>query len=91
MKKDKVVILGSTGSIGTQSIDVINSVGDKNIIGLACNSNIKLLYKQVKKTNCKYVSIYDEQAAKDFTKLCKKKSLNIKIFQACLGLSNLQA
>ena len=89
MKKDKVVILGSTGSIGTQSIDVINSVGDKNIIGLACNSNIKLLYKQVKKTNCKYVAIYDEQEAKEFTKLCKKKSLNIKIFSGMPGLIKL--
>ena len=59
MKKDKVVILGSTGSIGTQSIDVIKSVGDKTIVGLACNSNIKLLYKQVTNTKCKYVAIYE--------------------------------
>ena len=89
MKKDKVVILGSTGSIGTQSIDVINSVGDKTIIGLACNNNIKLLYKQVIKTKCKYVSIYNEYAAREFTKICKKKNLNIKIFSGMSGLIKL--
>ena len=89
MKKDKVVILGSTGSIGTQSIDVIKSVGDKSIVGLACNSNIKLLYKQVTNTKCKYVAIYDEKAAEEFNKLCKKKGINVKVYSGMPGLIKL--
>lgn len=89
MKKDKVVILGSTGSIGTQSIDVIKSVGDKTIVGLACNSNIKLLYKQVTNTKCKYVAIYDEKAAEEFNKLCKKKGINVKVYSGMPGLIKL--
>ena len=89
MKKDKIVILGSTGSIGTQSLDVIKSVGDKTIVGLACNSNIKLLYKQVVDTKCKYVAIYNEEAAKDFTELCKKKKINVKVYSGMSGLIKL--
>lgn len=89
MKKDRVVILGSTGSIGTQSIDVIKSVGDKTIVGLACNSNIKLLYKQVTNTKCKYVAIYDEKAAEEFNKLCKKKGINVKVYSGMPGLIKL--
>lgn len=89
MKKDKIVILGSTGSIGTQSIDVIKSVGDKTIVGLACKSNVKLLYKQVLDTKCKYVAIYDEKAAEEFTELCKKKGLKVKIYSGMSGLIRL--
>ena len=91
MNKDKVVILGSTGSIGTQSIDVIKSVGDKTIVGLACNSNIKLLYKQVIDTKCKYVAIYDEKAAEEFKNICKKKNLKVKVFSGMSGLIKLAA
>ena len=32
-KKEKIIILGSTGSIGTQTIDVLKTVGDKEIYG----------------------------------------------------------
>lgn len=89
MRKEKVIILGSTGSIGTQSIDVIKTVGDKSIVGLACNSNIKLLYKQVIDTKCKYVAIYDEKAAEEFNKLCKKKKINVKVYSGMSGLIKL--
>ena len=89
MKKDKVVILGSTGSIGTQSIDVIKTVGDKTIVGLACNSNITLLYKQVIDTKCKYVAIYDEKAADEFNMLCKNKRINVNVYSGMPGLIKL--
>ena len=88
-KQNRIVILGSTGSIGTQSIDVINYVKDKQIIGLACNKNIKVLFKQVKQTKCKTVAIYDENAAEEFKILCKKKNINITIFSGMTGLIKL--
>ena len=69
MKNDRVVIIGSTGSIGTQAIDVIETVGDKKIVALACKSNIKKLYEQVKTTKVKTVAIYDEAAAEKFKKI----------------------
>lgn len=89
MKKDKVVILGSTGSIGEQTIDVIKTVGDKQVVGLACSSNVEKLYKQVKETKAKYVAIYDEDAANKFKNICKKKKINVKIFSGMDGLIKL--
>lgn len=82
MSRDKVVILGSTGSIGTQSIDVIKTVGDKDIIGLACLSDIEKLYKQVKQVHPKYVCIYDEKASLEF----KKYKCGVKVFTGMDGL-----
>ena len=89
MKKDKVVIIGSTGSIGTQAIDVIKTVGDKEIVALACKNNVKKLYEQVKLTKVKLVAIYDEDAANDFKNICKRNKLNIKILVGMDGLIKL--
>ena len=89
MKNEKVVILGSTGSIGTQAIDVIETVGDKKIVGLACNTNVKKLYKQVKQTKVKLVAIYDEDAASEFKNICSKKKLDVKVLTGMDGLIKL--
>ena len=54
-------ILGSTGSVGTQSLNVIDNNKKKfNIKFLAANTNSKLLIEQVKKFNPEYVCIYDK-------------------------------
>lgn len=89
MKKDKVVIIGSTGSIGTQTIDVIKTVGDKEIVALACKSNVKKLYEQVKLTKVKRVAIYDEDAASEFKNICKKNKLSVKVLTGMDGLTKL--
>ena len=89
MKKDKVVIIGSTGSIGTQTIDVIRTVGDKEIVALACKSNVKKLYEQVKLTKVKLVAIYDDKAADDFKNICRKNRLSVKILTGMDGLIKL--
>ena len=89
MKNEKVVILGSTGSIGTQAIDVIKTVGDKKIVALACKSNIKKLYEQVKQTKVKLVAIYDEDAASEFKNICSKKKLDVKVLTGMDGLIKL--
>ena len=89
MKKDKVVIIGSTGSIGTQTIDVIRAVGDKEIVALACKSNVKKLYEQVKLTKVKLVAIYDEDAASEFKNICRKNKLSVKVLTGMDGLTKL--
>lgn len=89
MKKDKVVIIGSTGSIGTQTIDVIKTVGDKDIVALACKSNVKKLYEQVKLTKVKLVAIYDEAAANNFKNICKKNKISVKVLVGMDGLIKL--
>ena len=47
--RKRVVILGSTGSIGVQTLDVVRAHPDRfEILGLACGSNCELLYRQIR-------------------------------------------
>ena len=43
----KIAILGSTGSIGTQTLEVVRENGDIEVLGLAAGSNIKMLEEQI--------------------------------------------
>lgn len=57
-KKRKISIIGSTGSIGTQALEVIEKLQDKfEIIALAGGNNVELLKQQVLKFKPKYVSV----------------------------------
>jgi 1-deoxy-D-xylulose-5-phosphate reductoisomerase len=61
MKKIRLVILGSTGSIGISALEVVQKNADRiELVGLSAHSNIKLLAEQVKKFNPKYVAVTDE-------------------------------
>ncbi len=56
--KKKITIIGSTGSIGTQALEVIEKISDEfEIIGLAAGSNVDLLNKQIEKFHPKTVCI----------------------------------
>ena len=58
--KRKISILGSTGSIGRQALEVIEKLGDKfEIIALAAGGNIDLLNEQIKKFKPKYAYASD--------------------------------
>lgn len=67
-----IALLGSTGSIGTQTLSVVDQFRDSlRIIGLAAGGNIDLLKKQSRKYNPRLVSVKDEQTAN----LLKKSNL----------------
>ena len=57
-----VTVLGSTGSIGTQSLEVIDSLGLK-VAALAARGSIDLLEKQIKKYKPRLAAVYDDIAA----------------------------
>ncbi|MBQ3312143.1 1-deoxy-D-xylulose-5-phosphate reductoisomerase [bacterium] len=58
MNKKRISIIGSTGSIGTQSLEVIEKLQNKfEIIALAGGSNVELLNKQIEKFKPKYVCL----------------------------------
>ena len=59
--KKKITILGSTGSIGVNALNVVNNL-DIDVIGLSANTNSKLLIEQAKKFQPESVSIVDEDA-----------------------------
>lgn len=58
----KIVVLGSTGSIGTQALDVMEKCG-MSVCGLSANRNIDLLEQQIRRYQPKYVAVADENAA----------------------------
>ena len=61
----KISVLGSTGSIGTQTLDVVREHGDLEVLALSCGRNIELLEKQMREFKPRYVSVADEACAKD--------------------------
>ena len=58
----RIVVLGSTGSIGTSALDVIrNSNGKFQVVALSGNRNHKLLIEQIKEFSPKYVCVGTEE------------------------------
>lgn len=60
-----ISILGSTGSIGTQTLDVVDKLGLK-VCALTASTNIKLLEMQVRKYKPELAVVFDEEKAKEF-------------------------
>ncbi len=60
-----ISILGSTGSIGTQTLEVVRAYPDIKVMALTANSNTELLEKQAREFNPKLVCVTDEEKAKD--------------------------
>ncbi|MBQ2933152.1 MAG: 1-deoxy-D-xylulose-5-phosphate reductoisomerase [Clostridia bacterium] len=61
----KIIILGSTGSIGTQALDIARANPDEyTVTALAAGSNAELLEKQAREFGVKAVALFDETAAK---------------------------
>ena len=72
-----ISILGSTGSIGTQTLEVVRDLKNINVIGLTANTNIDLIEKQIDEFNPKVVAIMDEDKAKELTERVKGKDVEI--------------
>ena len=61
----KIAILGSTGSIGTQTLDIVREQGDIQVTAMAAGSNIKLLEQQIREFHPKLVAVWSEAKAKE--------------------------
>jgi len=62
----KVAILGSTGSIGVNALNVIREMpGDLQVVGLAAHSNSKLVAEQAREFGAKIVTMFDDKASAD--------------------------
>ena len=58
-----ISVLGSTGSIGTQTLEIVRKQKDIKVLGLSCGSQIKLLEEQIREFAPKKVCVYDEKKA----------------------------
>lgn len=61
----KIAILGSTGSIGTQTLEVARENGDIEVLGLAAGSNIRLLEEQIREFHPRLVAVWSEDKAQE--------------------------
>lgn len=61
----KIAILGSTGSIGTQTLEVVRDNKDIEVTAMAAGSNIVLLEQQIREFKPKMVCVWDEKKAKE--------------------------
>lgn len=83
----KIAILGSTGSIGTQTLDVVRANGDIKVLGLSAGRNIKMLEEQIREFTPKLVAVWDEALAKELA--VKVQDTNTKIVSGMDGLLEL--
>lgn len=80
----KIAILGSTGSIGTQTLDIVREQGDIQVVAMAAGSNISLLEAQMREFKPSLVSVWDEKKASELR--TNTKDLGIKIVSGMEGL-----
>ena len=60
-----IAVLGSTGSIGTQTLEIVREQGDITVSALAAGSNIALLERQIREFSPKLACVFDEEKAKE--------------------------
>ena len=80
----KIAILGSTGSIGTQTLDIVREQRDIQVVAMAAGSNISLLEAQMRAFKPSLVSVWDEKKASELR--TNTKDLGIKIVSGMEGL-----
>lgn len=80
----KIAILGSTGSIGTQTLEVVQENGDIEVTALAAGSNIALLEQQIRKFTPVLAAVWSEEKAKELKD--RVRDLNVKIVSGMEGL-----
>ena len=77
MKTKNIAVLGSTGSIGTQTLEVIRNNDDMRVVSLAAGSNITLLQKQIEEFSPKLVCVFDKKKAEELQKNLKNPETEI--------------
>lgn len=79
-----ISILGSTGSVGTQTLEVVRDNKDLRVTALAANNNIALLETQVREFMPNIVCVWNEEKAKDLK--LQLRDLNVKVVSGMDGL-----
>ncbi|MGH4119936.1 1-deoxy-D-xylulose-5-phosphate reductoisomerase [Clostridium sp.] len=84
----KVTILGVTGSIGTQTLDVIRKdINNFKIIGISANVSFEKIIPIIEEFKPKYVAMMDERSSLELKKYCKVKGYLTEVLQGLEGLN----
>jgi 1-deoxy-D-xylulose-5-phosphate reductoisomerase len=87
MSVQGITILGSTGSIGVNTLDVISRHPDNfKVVALSANSQVERLFKQCQQFHPTYAVMADEVAAKKLAKCIKQADLTIEVLAGIDGL-----
>lgn len=84
MEKKRIIILGSTGSIGTQTLEIVREYPELEVVGLAAGSSVGQMEKQIREFHPKFAVMWTEKAANDLSLLVK--DLDVKIMCGMDGL-----
>lgn len=79
-----IAVLGSTGSIGTQTLEIVRANDDLIVVSLAAGSNIEMLEKQIREFKPQVVCVYNEKKAEELK--IKVSDTDVKIVTGMDGL-----
>ena len=85
--KKKITILGSSGTIGTQTLDVVRENGDLEVVGLGAGKNTELLEQQIREFSPRLAVVWDEKDALSLRE--SVRDLDVKILSGMDGLLEL--
>lgn len=80
----KIAILGSTGSIGTQTLDVCDITGEYSVDALTAHSNVSLLENQIRKYKPRLACMTDEKSAADLK--TRVRDMPVRVLSGADGL-----
>ena len=81
---ENISILGSTGSIGTQTLEVVREIGGLNVCAITANNNIDLLEKQIREFKPELAAVMDENKAAELKE--RVKDCNVAVLGGMEGL-----
>ena len=85
-----ISILGATGSIGTQTLDVIRkSKEELRLIAISANTSVKKVIEIIEEFNILYVAMMDKKSAKEIEKYCEDNNKNIEVYDGIEGLNKI--
>lgn len=84
MKIKKIAILGSTGSIGTQTLDIVRNNEDLEVAALAAGSNVALMEEQIREFKPKIAAMWSEKAAEELK--VKVADMDVRVLCGMDGL-----
>lgn len=80
----KIAILGSTGSIGTQTLEVVRQTGELEVVALAAGSSVEKMEQQIREFHPRLAAMWEETAAKELQE--RTADLDVKVVSGMEGL-----
>lgn len=80
----KIAILGSTGSIGTQTLEVVRQTGELEVVALAAGSSVEKMEQQIREFHPRLAAMWEETAAKELRE--RTADLDVKVVSGMEGL-----